>query len=168
MIGDETTASAYFAEYERFVGSRISVLARGGRVSYEYDDDKYVEEGDPKGFDIGMRVYPMGGGMKGLYVGLSIGRWNTDWTFREHKGQPWETRGTGETTAVRVDAEVGGKLYIGSERVSLMPALHLGQFFGINDSCSYTYPAGYVGTLCDKNSKFGFYGFYSLSVGFSF
>ncbi len=169
MIGRETTASAFFVEYERFIGSRMSVLARAGKVSYEYDDDfKYFEEGDPRGVDIGVRAYPLGGGMKGFYIGLSVGSWNTDWTFTSDKGQAWETRGTGKTKAIRADVEVGGKFYLGSERVSLMPALHLGEFFSIDDSCSYTYPAGYIGTYCNRKSLLGFYGFYSLSVGISF
>jgi len=169
MVGPDTTASAFFIEYERLLGSRVAVFARGGSVSYTYDDGWYVEDGDPKGFDIGVRAYPMGGGaMKGFYVGGAIGSWKTEWTFTDDKGMSYESRGKGDSSSIRADIEVGGRFNLGTETVSLMPAFHIGHFFGSDDTCTYTYPASLHGRSCGKESEVGIYGFFSLSVGVAF
>lgn len=166
MVGPNTTASAFFIEYERLLGSRIAVFGRGGSVSYTYDDGTYVEDGDPKGFDIGVRAYPMGrGGMKGFYVGGALGYWKTDWTFTDDKGYTYEKRGKGDSSSVRADIEVGGRFNLGTETVSIMPAFHIGHFFSSSNSCTYTYGAS--GT-CNKDSEVGLYGFFALSVGIAF
>ena len=147
MVGPDTSAAAFFGEYERLLGSRVAIFGRVGSVSYTYDDGYYIEDGDPKGFDIGVRAYPMGsGGMKGFYVGGAIGFWKTEWTFTDDKGYSYETRGKGNSSAIRADIEVGGRFNLGTETVSLIPAFHIGHFFGTSESCSYTYPSARVGT----------------------
>ena len=169
MVGPDTSASAFTVEYERLLGSRVAIFGRGGSVRYTYDDGYYVEEGDPKGFDIGVRAYPMGsGGLKGFFVGGAIGFWSSEWTFTDDKGYSYETRGKGDSKAVRADIEVGGRFNLGSESISLMPAFHIGHFFSTSESCSYTYPSARVGTNCGKESEVGLYGFFALSLGIAF
>ncbi len=169
MVGPDTTASAFFVEYERLLGGRMALFVRGGQVKYTFDDGTYVEDGEPKGFDIGVRAYPMGGGgMRGFFVGGGIGSWKTDWTFTDDKGRTFETRGKGDSTAVRADIEVGGRFNLGTETVSLMPAFHIGHFFSSSGSCKYTYPANRAGQNCSQDSEIGLYGFLSVTVGIAF
>ena len=169
LIAPDLTASAFFVEYERMIGSRIAVLGRGGGVNYTFDNDTYREEGKPKGVDIGVRAYPGGdGAMKGLFVGGAIGWWKTDWTFIDDQGKSYESHGKGDSSAIRADLEIGGRFMLGNSPVSLMPAFHLGHFFSSSNSCSYTAPASRVGTTCDKTSEVGFYSFLVVTVGIGF
>lgn len=169
LVGPDLTASLFFAEYERLIAGKMALFVRGGQVHYSYDDGTYVEDGDPKGFDVGVRAYLTGhGAMKGFYIGGALGSWQTDWTFTDDKGTSYESQGKGDSSAVRADLEVGARLPLGSERVSLMPAFHLGHFFSSSSSCEYTSPSYLVGTPCDKDTQVGFYGFLSVAVGIAF
>ena len=160
-------ANVYIVEYERMLGSKIAVLARGGEVNYRFNNGKYVEEGRPKGIDFGVRYYPAVNGMKGLFFSGTLGWWKWDWRFTDDKDTSFESRGNGDSKAVRADLDIGGRFPIGSSAVSIMPSLHLGKFFTSN-SCEYTAPASRVGTSCSKDTEIGYYAFLAVSVGIGF
>jgi hypothetical protein len=159
-------ASVFLVEYERMLDSKIAVLGRVSGVNYKFDNGTYVEEGKPRGIDVGVRFYPAGG-MKGLFIGGALGYWVWDWSFTDDKGRPSESQGNGDTKAIRADVEIGGRFPIGSSTVSILPAVHIGKFFTSN-SCEYTAPASLVGTSCSKDTEIEFYGFLALSVGIMF
>jgi hypothetical protein len=160
-------ANVYVVEYERMLGPKIAFLGRGGEVNYKFDNGNYVEEGRPKGIDVGVRYYPGGSGMKGLFFSGTLGYWKWDWRFTDDKGLAIETQGKGDSMAIRADLDIGGRFPIGSSSVSLMPALHIGRFFTSN-SCEYTAPASQVGTSCNKDTEIKYYTFLSVSVGIGF
>lgn len=161
-------ATVYSGEYERTLGPTISVLGRGSGVVYTFDDGTYREHGNPKGIDMGMRYYPAGGGMKGLYFGGALGYWKWDWTFTENKGRTSEKQGRGDSTAVRADVELGARFPIGSSSVAVMPALHIGKFF-TSDSCEYDMPPNRAYSSCNRATEIrGGYVFLAVSVGVGF
>jgi hypothetical protein len=161
-------ATVFLVEYEHMLDSKIAVLGRGSGVNYRFDDGKYVEEGKPRGIDVGARFYPAGGGMKGLFIGGTLGYWLTDWIFTDNKGTTLESAGKGDSKSIRADVDIGARFPIGSSSVSIMPALHIGKFFS-STSCEYTAPASQVGTSCNKHSEVaGLYGFLAVSVGIGF
>ena len=159
-------ASVFLVEYERMLGSKIAVLGRGSEVDYKFDDGKYLEEGKPRGVDVGARFYPAGG-MKGFFIGGTVGYWTADWTFTHNKGSSDEFLGKGNTDSIRANVDIGGRFPIGSSPISIMPALHIGKFFTSN-SCEYTAPASRVGTSCSNDSEVTYYGFLAVSVGIGF
>jgi len=163
-VAPDTSASAFFGEYEHALGNKVSVLGRVGGVNYSYDDGTYAEDGDVKGADIGVRIYP-GGGMKGFFFGAGAGIWTSDWTFIDDKGTFYETRGKGTSDAVRLDLEVGGRFPLGSGPVSLMPSFHLVNFFSTGNTCTFT--KGATGS-CSNETDLGVYTLVSVSAGFAF
>ena len=127
-----------------------------------------IEEGKPRGFDLGVRYYPAGNGMKGLFIGGTLGYWATNWTFTDYKGTASETQGKGDSKSIRANVDIGARLPIGSSSVSIMPALQFGKFFS-STTCDYTAPASLAGTSCSKDGEVGgFYGFLAVSVGMGF
>jgi hypothetical protein len=160
-------ANVYVVEYERMIGPNIAVLGRGGEVNYRFNNGNYVEEGRPKGIDVGVRYYSASSGMKGLFFSGTVGYWKWDWRFTDNKGMAIESQGTGDSKAIRADLDIGGRFPIGSSPVSIMPAFHIGKFFTSN-SCEYNAPASRVGTSCSKDTEIKFYMFLALSVGIGF
>ena len=159
-------ATLYIAEYERMLGPKIAVLGRVSEVDYKFDDGKYLEEGRPKGVDIGARYYTAGG-MKGFFIGGTVGYWMSDWTFTDFKGQPNEVQGKGDSNSVRVNVDIGGRFPIGSSSFSIIPALNFGRFFP-STTCEYTAPPSRVGTSCSQRTEVTNYLFLSLMAGIGF
>lgn len=165
LLGADIAASVGFLEYERVLKDNLAVFGRIGQLSYEYDDDVYVEEGDGPGFEAGIRFYPSGEGMKGFYLGGSLGYWDTEWDWIDDQGEPYETRGSGSSTAINATFELGGRFNLGSESVSLIPSAHIGNFFSVEDECVVTQgPA----TACDSGeTELGLYAVVGLALGFA-
>ena len=144
-IGPDTTATLVFVEYERMLNNNLAILGRIGNLDYEYDDDVYLEEGDGPGLEVGVRVYPSGDG-KGFYYGGAAGLWFTEWDWVDDQGQIFESRGYGESTALDLNFNIGGKFPLGSSNFHIAPQALIGNFFGVDDECTYT--QGGVGA-CD-------------------
>jgi hypothetical protein len=159
-------ADVFIAEYERMFGSKIALLGRISEVDYRFDDGKYLEEGRPKGVDIGARWYPAGG-MKGFFIGGAVGYWMSDWTFTDFKGQPNEVQGRGDSDSIRVSLDIGGRFPIGSSSFSIIPALNVGRFFP-STTCEYTSPASKVGTSCSQRTEVENYLVLSVLAGIKF
>ncbi len=159
-------AKLYIVEVEHLLGTKIAVLGRGSEVDYKFDDGEYREKGRPKGVDLGARYYPAGG-MKGFFLGGTVGYWKADWTFIHNKGLSDEYQGKGENDSVRVNVDLGGRFPIGSSPVSVMPAINIGKFFS-STSCDYTAPASLVGTPCSQKSEVEYYFFLAVTVGIGF
>jgi len=159
-------ATVYLVEYEHMLGPKIAILGRGSEVDYKFDDGKYLEEGRPRGVDVGARFYPAGG-MKGFFIGGTVGYWTADWTFTDNKGRSDELQGKGVSDSIRANVDIGGRFPIGSSSVSIMPALNIGKFFS-STSCEYTAPASRVGTSCSQNSEVEYYIFLAVTAGIRF
>jgi len=160
-------ANIFFVEYEHMLGPKIAVLGRGSDIDYKFDDGKYLENGRPRGVDLGARYYPAGG-MKGLFIGGTLGYWVTDWTFTDYQGTASETQGKGDSKAIRANVDIGARFPIGSSPVSIMPALHVGRFFS-SSTCEYTAPASRAGTSCSQDGEVSaFYGYLAVSIGIGF
>jgi len=159
-------ADVYIVEYEHMLTSKLSVLGRGSEVVYKFDDGEYVEEGKPRGGEIGGRYYP-GGGMKGFFIGGSVGYWRTDWTFRHNKDLPTEVRGESVTDSIRANLDIGGRFPINSSNISIMPELNIGRFFP-STTCSYTSPPSQVGAPCSQETEVKAYVFLAVMAGIGF
>lgn len=157
-LGD-VKASVAMLEYERLVSPRISVFGRGSSLKYKFDDDNYVEDGDGTGFGVGMRFYPQRG-LKGFYIGAVVSAFDSDWTWTEKSPVG---SGKGTTKSIQWGGELGYRINLGSERVSLTPGLNFGSWLGGDDTCSNT-----NGTPCSKESELGFYVVVSLALGIAF
>ncbi len=167
LAGPDLSASAFLVEYERHLGSGMSVFGRVGVLDYSFDDGWYKEDGDGPGFDIGIRKYMGSGTMKGFYLGGTVGIWTTSWTFTDADYSTFSPyySGKGDTTALKVDLEIGGRFPLGSSPVSLMPSFHLGNFFNVDSTCTST---SVPGADCGNEGEVGFYGLLGLSVGIAF
>lgn len=160
-------ADVYIIEYEHMIsGSQFTVLGRGSEVDYTFDDGIYREEGKPKGVEAGVRYY-FTGGMKGFFIGGTVGYWTADWTFTSDKGTVNEALGKGDTDSVRANLDMGGRFPIGSSSVAIVPALNIGKFFS-STSCEYTAPALLIGTACSQDTKVDAYVFLTVMVGIGF
>jgi hypothetical protein len=159
-IGD-LKATVVMLEYERLVTPRLSVYGRGSSLKYKFDDNTDVEDGKGTGLGLGVRFFPQGG-LKGFYVGGGIGTFKSKWDWIDNKG-PGQTTGKGETTSIQWGGEVGYRFNLGSERVSLTPALNVGSWLGGDDKCTNA-----NGTACTKESELGFYAVISVALGFAF
>ncbi len=159
-------ADVYNLEFEHMIDTNFSIFGRASEVSYKFDDGNYLEKGRPKGIDIGARFYPEGG-MKGFFIGGSVGHWTSDWTFTKDEGTLNEAHGRADSNSTRVNVDIGDRFPIGSSSVSVMPALNVGRFFS-STSCEYTAPASVVGTSCNQRSEVKYYFFLSLMAGIGF
>jgi hypothetical protein len=159
-------ATIYLVEFEHKLGSKISALARVSEVHYTFDDGEHVEDGRPKGADIGARYY-LSGGMKGFFIGGLLGYWRTDWTFLHNKNLPDEFQGKAHSNSLRANIDIGGRFPIGSSSVSIMPSLNFGRYFS-SRSCEFTAPASRIGTACSEDSEVTNYAFLAVTVGIAF
>ncbi|HUJ17151.1 MAG TPA: autotransporter outer membrane beta-barrel domain-containing protein [Nitrospirota bacterium] len=159
-------ATIYFIEYEHMLGSKISAVGRVSEVHYTFDDGEHVEDGRPKGADVGVRYY-FSGGMKGFFVGGLVGYWKSDWTFTHNKNLPDEFNGNGRSNSLRANVDVGGRFPIGSTSISIMPSLNFGRYFS-STSCEYTSPAARIGAPCSEESEVTFYAFLAVTAGIAF
>ncbi len=159
-------ATLSLLEYERVLVPKITALARGSGVHYRFDDGEHVEEGRPRGADVGARYY-FSGGMQGLFIGGSLGYWRSDWTFTHYKDTPRQFQGAATSESIRLNVDIGGRYPIGSSPVSIIPALDVGRFF-TRTSCEFTSPASLVGTPCSEDSEVREYVFLAVSAGIEF
>lgn len=97
-------AAGFTAEYERLLGRSVSLGIRYASISYEWEEDDEIEEGDVKGFDLTFRHYWGGRGFRGWYWGAAVGRYESEWDWREGN-----LRGSGTTDSTHVQAMVGYK-----------------------------------------------------------
>ena len=160
-IGD-TKATLLMLEYERLVMDKLSVFGRASSLKYKWDDGTDVEDGKGTGVGVGVRFFPQGG-LRGFYVGAAIAAFNSTWDWTDDKGKAFETRGDGKSSAIQWGGELGYRFNLGSERVSLTPAVNFGSWLGGDDTCSNT-----NGTPCTKESELGFYIVFSLALGIAF
>jgi len=158
-------AKVYTLEYERMLTPTITFLGRGSGVDYKFDDGTYREEGKPRGFDLGARVYS-DSGMKGFFIGGTLGYWTSDWTFANYQHRPDEVSGKATSNSVRANLDMGWRLPVSSS-LSVMPQMNVGRFFS-STSCDYTYPPSAVGTACSQDSEVKYYFFLALTVGVGF
>ena len=160
-IGD-LKATVVMVEYERLVSQKLSVYGRGSTLKYKFDDNTDVEDGKGTGLGVGVRFFPQGG-LKGFYVGGGLSSFKSKWDWTSDKGKSFQTQGKGETTSIQWGGEVGYRFNLGSERVSLTPALNLGSWLGGDNKCTNA-----NGTACSKESELGFYAVISVALGFAF
>ena len=158
-------ATVVMLEYERLITQKISVFGRGSSLKYKYDDDTYEEEGDGRGIGVGVRFFPKGG-LRGFYVGGAVSSFKSTWDWVDDKGTSFTSRGDGESTSIQWGAEVGYRFNLGTDRVSLTPALNVGSWVGADTTCNKTSPPP-AGT-CSKESQLGFYGAVSVALGIAF
>jgi hypothetical protein len=153
----DATAVLVMGEYERQVAPNLSVSGRLATVSYDYDEGNYEEEGDSIGIEAGVRFYPMKEDITGFYFGANIGFWTGDWEFTEGG-----LSGSGDSDAINVNATAGYKIPL-SDTVYLQPAAILGNFFSVDDSCTYN-----GGGTCSNEAELGFYLVATCGIGFNF
>jgi len=140
-------------EYERLINnSRTGVFARMSVSDYSIDDGggsfwgRIGEDGTINGIDLGFRFYPIGRGrMNKLFIGGAFGFFQNKWTENSYGFNSGEY----SSSVTRADTEVGYRFYISSEKVSLIPAAHLGYYFR-------------------SSSTLGIYSSVSLSLGIEF
>ncbi len=167
LFGPDVSASVFYAEYERMLNDNHSMFIRLGSLDYDYDDGWYEEEGDGPGVDFGIRRYASGDGMKGFFIGGTVGIWTTDWSYidRDYAPASQYYSGEGSSTALKIDFEIGGRIPMGSGNVSFIPSFHIGSFIGIDDECNST---SVPGADCGNESEVGFYGLLGLALGVAF
>ncbi len=158
-------ATIYMLEFEHLFTPKVSGLVRASQVHYTFDDSEHVEDGRPRGVDLGARYYPAGG-MKGFYAGGSVGYWRAEWTFTHFKGTSAEFDGTGISKSLRANLDIGWRFLIGSS-VSITPSVNGGRYFS-HKTCEYTAPASRVGTACTEESEVQNYAFIGVTAGFGF
>jgi hypothetical protein len=159
-------AYVYFVEYEHMLSPTVALLGRGSEVRYRFDNNEYLEQGRPKGIDVGARYYPAGG-MKGFYISGTVGYWMADWTFTHNKDRADQFQGRGDNDSIRANLDIGGRFPIGSSSVSIMPSFNIGRFFP-SSSCEYTAPSTLVGTACSQKSEVQNYMFLAVTMGMGF
>lgn len=159
-------ARVFTLEYEHRLTPRVVILGRGSGVNYTDDDSDYLEDGKLRGIDIGTRYY-RAGQLQGLYVGGSLGYWENDWTFIKNRDTTNPLHGDADSTAVRLNVDLGYRFPIRDTNVSIMPEVNIGKFF-MSNSCEYTAPASLVGSACDQNSDVEGYLFAGVTVGVAF
>ena len=159
-------ATIYLVEYERLLGANITGLARVSEVHYTFDDGEHVEDGRPRGADLGARYY-FSGGMKGFYVGGLLGYWRANWTFTHNKNLPIEVHGTGHSNSIRANVDIGWRFPIGGSAVSITPMFNIGRYFS-HTSCQFVSPASRVGTACNEESEVTNYAFLAITAGIGF
>jgi len=160
-IGD-LGATVGMIEYERLVAQKVSVFVRGSSLKYKWDDGVYVEDGNGTGFGGGARFF-FQGGLKGLYVGGAVSAFKTKWDWTDSSSSPPFNSGRGETNSIQWGAEVGYRLNLGSERISVTPALNLGSWLGGANTCTNS-----NGSSCSKESELGFYVVPSVALNVAF
>jgi len=160
-IGD-LRASVVMAEYERLLGQKLTVYARGSSLKYKWDNDVYVEDGKGTGLGGGVRFF-LQGGMKGFYVGGGLSYFKSKWDWTDDTGTAFQTAGKGETKSIQWGAEIGYRFNLGSKAVSLTPAINLGSWLGADDTCTNA-----NGTTCSKESELGFYVVPSVALNIVF
>lgn len=160
----DTEATVFFVEYERVMGDKLTIFGRVGALDYEFNDGWYAEEGDGPGFDVGLRYYLTDKVLSALYIGGSLGLWTTDWTYADSSwaGTQW-FMGKGDSTAVKIEFEVGYRFQIPNTPVSVIPTFRTGTYLSIDDSCTTL-----NGWPCANESEIGIYGVAGVSAGFAF
>jgi hypothetical protein len=156
----------YLAEYERLLNSKFTVLGRASQVDYHFNDGSHIEDGRPRGLDLGARFYSRGN-MQGFFIGGAVGYWMSHWTFTKDRGEATELHGKGTSESVRANVDIGGRFPIHNSSVSIMPALNFGKFFS-STSCEYTSPASRVGTSCNQKTEVEYYLFLAVTAGIAF
>jgi hypothetical protein len=158
LFGDDLTGSLFSLEYERFHSpSKLAILFRLSTANYNRDATpgwfgNKGEEGKVNGVDFGFRYYPIGhGNMKRLFLGGSIGLSQNEWT---RESGYYRTKG--DSNATKVDTEIGYRFSPHSEKISLMPAVHIGHYSVTNHNFNM------------DSELDGYYLSLSLSLGFKF
>ncbi len=159
-------ANVYMVEYERLYTPTITLLGRGNKVDYKFDDGNYREDGILRGLDFGARYYPSGG-MQGFFTGGSLGYWHSDWSFMHAQGRPNQYQGAARSKALRLNLDLGYRIPIEGTRVSIMPEINIGKFFS-SRTCEFTSPAAMLGTPCAQKSEVNVYFFLGIAAGFAF
>jgi hypothetical protein len=161
----DLSASVFGIEYERLLTERMSIMGRLGKLDYKYDDGEYVEDGDGSILDIGVRFYPGGRGMRGFFLGGNIGFESTDWTYIDDQGRSYESAGEGTTDSFKIEFEIGSRIALGSDNITLVPAARIGSLIGQDTECRQTRPTQ---RNCSEESELGFYVLLGLSLGIAF
>lgn len=167
IVAPDASGSVFYGEYERLMNKNLSLFVRLGSLDYSYDDGEYTEDGDGPGIDVGVRRYSSGDGMKGFYFGGAVGIWTTDWTYTDTyyvTTSPYYS-GKGDSTALKVDFEIGGRIPMGSSNWSFIPSFHIGSFIGVDDECNST---SVPGADCGVESEVGIYSLLGLGFGVEF
>jgi hypothetical protein len=164
----DTEAAVFYVEFERKMSNKLTIFGRFGMLDYDFDDGTYKESGDGPGFDAGVRFYPLSGAMKDLYIGGAAGLWWTDWTYTDYSylvipgGNRW-IMGSGDSTALKVEFEVGYRFIIPNTPVAITPNFRSGTFISLDDSCTTV-----AGLPCSTESEIGVYAVFGVSAGFQF
>lgn len=159
-------ARVYTLEYEHRFTPTIAILGRGSGVFYTSDDDDYLEDGRLRGVDVGVRYY-QAGQLQGFYTGGSLGYWQGDWTFTQHRGTPSQWDGEADSDSLRVNVDLGYRIPLRNTNVSIMPEINLGKFFS-SSACEYIAPASQIGAPCHVKSVVDAYIFAGVTIGVTF
>ncbi len=160
----DTEAKVFFVEYERKMSDLLTIVGRFGALDYDFDDGMYKESGDGFGLDAGVRFYPMSGAMKDLFIGGSLGLWWTEWDYTDLTwiGSQY-FMGSGESTALKAEFEVGYRFMIPNTPVAVTPSFRTGTYLSLDDSCTTT-----TGWPCSSESEIGVFAVFGVSAGFQF
>jgi hypothetical protein len=152
-------------EYEKMFADKVSIGARVGALSYDYDDGDYEEEGDGTGAEFLVRLYPGGDGFKGFYFGGAVGYWKTDWEWREDFWTPAGVWIEGKSESLNLNVGVGWKIPLAGNKLYIDPSITIGNYFDLDSETD----AQWRGTVYDdENEELGFYVAGGIAVGFNF
>jgi hypothetical protein len=174
LLGGEPQGSQFSLEYEKLLGASRTALLLGLSMA-EYDKDPKSgwfggpgEKGTINSVNLGLRFYPIGSGkLKRLFFGGSLGLLKNEWTWHS-AGSLDNTTAKGDSNGMKVDLEIGHRFNLGSEKISFMPAFHMGRYYLSDHSGKYTNPPAIAGQPFNEESALDYYFLFSLSLGFAF
>lgn len=152
-------------EYEKMFNDKISIGARVGALTYDYDDSEYRERGDGNGAEFLVRLYPQGDGFKGFYFGGAVGIWQTDWEWKEDFYTPPGVWIGGESESVNLNVGVGWKIPLAGNKMYIDPSVSIGNYIVIDSQTD----SQWRGTIYDdEEPELGFYVAAGVAFGFNF
>lgn len=159
-VGD-LTGSLGVVEYEHGIAETVAIAGRGVKLGYFYDDGAYEEDGDGSLVGVAARWFPNGVG-RGFFVGGGLSSFKSTWRWIDDKGTRYRSSGSGETSGLVVNGEVGYRFALG-ENVSLTPGAILGGWLNATQTCHTS-----SGADCGDKSQIGAFLFGSLMLGVRF
>jgi len=111
-------------EYERRLGSKLSLGMQIGSFSYNYKDGNFQEKGERTGGNILLRYNQVRHNFTGFYIGGGLGYWDGYYDFVDPNDNP--ASGHIKTPSYFFLATTGWKIPLGESRIYLDPRLSWG------------------------------------------
>ncbi len=106
----------------------MAAYAKIGYVAYRCDTESYAETARGMGAEIGARFYPGGRAQQGWYMGLGVGRWWVEGTWKDDLGTPFVTTGKGKTFLTEANIHTGYKMLFGPYNFYVDPSLQVASY----------------------------------------